>query len=92
MLWAALLPTDYLKDTVVEPEIPHKFWPPFLPFLPSFVRNFASKTGNSTFACFHADDGDADFDMRLKVDLDKLEPEFYTTGWGDRTSACRFSH
>ena len=29
---------------------------------------------------------DADFDLRLKIDLDKLEPDFYTTGWGDRTS------
>jgi hypothetical protein len=79
---------DYLKDNVVEPEIPHvNFGPPFPPFLPSFVRNFGKQDREfDSFACFHADDGDADFDMRLKVDLDKLEPEFYTTGWGDRTS------
>ncbi len=25
---------------------------------------------------------DADFDLRVKIDLDKLEPDFYTTGWG----------
>jgi len=43
----------------------------------------------ATFACYLQDDHDnldADFDVRLKIDLDKLEPDFYTTGWGDRTS------
>ncbi len=41
-----------------------------------------------TFACYLQDDHenlDADLDIRLKIDLDKLEPDFYTTGWGDRT-------
>src|SRR5262249_37365956 len=36
------------------------------------------------FTCY--DNSDADLDIRLKIDLDKLEPDFYTTGWGDRTS------
>jgi hypothetical protein len=48
-----------------------------------------------TFACFNPPHGilnehdgtkDGDFDLRLKIDLDKLEPDFYTTGWGNRSA------
>ena len=78
---------EYMDDNEVEPEIPHiNFGPEFAPQIPSF-RNFGKQDREfDSFACFHADDGDADFDLRLKVDLNKLEPEFYTTGWGDRAS------
>jgi hypothetical protein len=42
----------------------------------------------TTFACSNPDGKgcqDGDLDIRMKIDLDKLEPDFYTTGWGSRT-------
>jgi hypothetical protein len=82
------LTTDHLEytgDNGPESEIPHvNFGPEFSPPIPGF-RNFGKRGREfDDFACFFKDDGDADFDMRLKVNLDKLEPDFYTTGWGDR--------
>jgi hypothetical protein len=78
---------DYLDHNKVESEIPHiNCGPRFDPEIPNF-RNFSFQGREfEDFACFHASEGDADFDLRLKVDLNKLEPDFYTTGWGDRTS------
>ena len=69
----------------VDFQIPHiNYGPEFDPKIPSF-RNFGQQGREyDDFVCFHASDGDADFDMRLKVDLNKMEPDFYTTGWGDR--------
>ena len=75
----------YTDDELpVESEIPHVNYGPDseIPQYPDFgheARDF------KTFACYDGDNDDADFDMRLKVDLDKIEPDFYTTGWGDRT-------
>src|SRR5262249_22534496 len=66
-----------------ESEIPHVNYGPDsgIPDYPDFghlARDFKS------FACY--DIADADFDIRLKIDRDRLEPDFYTTGWGDRTA------
>jgi len=78
---------EYLNDNTVESEIPHiNYGPQFVPKIRSFLNFGKQDREFDSFACFHADDGDADFDLRLKVDLNKLEPDFYTTGWGDRTS------
>lgn len=38
----------------------------------------------NSFACYSERDGD--IDTNLKVDLDKLESDFYTTGWGNRST------
>jgi hypothetical protein len=35
---------------------------------------------------------DADFDLRLKIDLTKLEPDFDDTGWGDRDPGPEVFH
>jgi hypothetical protein len=68
-----------------EYEIPHiNYGPEFPTPVPAF-RNFGKREREfDSFDCYFTDDGDADFDLRLKVDLAKLEPDFYTTGWGDR--------
>jgi hypothetical protein len=79
---------DYTDDNEFESEIPHiNYGPNFNPTIPQF-QNFGQKGREfDDFDCSHSvDDDDADFDLRLKVDLNKLEPDFYTTGWGDRTS------
>ena len=79
---------DYTGDNEPESEIPHiNYGPNSNPKIGNF-QNFGQKGREfDDFACSHSvDDDDADFDLRLKVDLDKLEPDFYTTGWGDRTS------
>lgn len=70
----------------VESEAPHVNYgdTTIVPKYPDFgprARDF------QTFGCSDSSKvGDGDFDMRMKVDLNKLEPDFYTTGWGDRTS------
>jgi hypothetical protein len=73
-------------------QFPHvNYGAPFTsPSLPTYYKDFAHE-GRSfdEFACFNPDgdgDKDADFALRVRVDLDKLEPDFYTTGWGDRTT------
>ena len=76
---------DYIADNHgVESEIPHvNYDPPFDPPIPNFPNfGIIDRTYDEFFV---ANASDADFDMRLKVDLDRLEPEFYTTGWGGRT-------
>jgi hypothetical protein len=88
---------DYTNDNCVEFEVPHVNYGPADPKI--FQGSDKGQCGNpgplflnfgrrgreyDDFACFHASDGDADFDMRLQVDLKRLEPDFYTTGWGDR--------
>lgn len=90
---------EYLNDNCVELEVPHVNYGPAEPRIfqgtdkgqcgheGALFLNFGRQDREyDDFACFHASDGDGDFDMRLKVDLNKLEPDFYTTGWGDRTS------
>ena len=90
---------DYTNDNCLEFEIPHvNYGPDFSPVIfqgnfgqcgkpsPHFLNFGGRGREYDDFVCFHASDGDADFDMRLKVNLTKLEPDFYTTGWGDRTS------
>ena len=87
---------NYLADNLgVESEIPHvnygvNFSPP--------VR-FIDSDGNVSFTYLNfggldrtfdeflaeKDIGDCDMDVRLKVDQDKLEHDFYTTGWGNHT-------
>jgi hypothetical protein len=79
---------DYTDDNDLESEIPHiNYGPNSNPPIPHF-QNFGQKGREfDDFDCSHSvGDDDADFDLRLKVDLNKLEPDFYTTGWGDRTS------
>jgi hypothetical protein len=69
----------------VDPQIPHiNYGPDFDPKIPSFLNFGQQDREYDDFVCFHASDGDGDFDLRLKVDLNKMEPDFYTTGWGDR--------
>ena len=90
---------DYIADNhPVESEIPHvNYGTPYevnpipnpvctdclFAGIPSYL-NFGQEDRdvNSFFA--NAAEGDGDFDVRLKIDLNKLEPDFYTTGWGDR--------
>jgi hypothetical protein len=79
---------DYTGDNNPESEIPHiNYGPSSDPAIPHY-QNFGQKGREfDDFDCSHSvDDDDADFDLRLKVDVNKLEPDFYTTGWGDRTS------
>jgi hypothetical protein len=72
---------DYLNDNTVESEIPHiNYGPEFVPKTPSFLNFGKQDREFDSFTCFYAEDGDADFDLRLKVDLNKIEPDFYTTG------------
>ena len=90
VLYGRLINThlDYTDDNDLESEIPHiNYGPNFNPPIPHY-QNFGQKGREfDDFDCSHSvDDDDADFDLRLKVDLNKLEPDFYTTGWGDRTS------
>jgi hypothetical protein len=85
----------------VEAEAPHvNYGEDFSPPIPNggkdsdgkqiTYRNFGLEDRDlKTFACYQQDDHenlDADFDLRLKIDLNKLEPDFYTTGWGSRAS------
>ena len=84
---------DYLDGNNVEAEVPHvNYGADFSPPIPNgngTYQDFGHGDRDfTTFACSNPDgDGnkDADFDLRVKIDLDKLEPDFYTTGWGDRT-------
>ncbi len=79
---------DYISDEhEVESEIPHVNYDPA--FTPCPIPSFPNFGGiDRTFDEFlKANAGDADFDVRVKVDQDKLEPDFYTTGWGDRTTS-----
>ena len=90
VLYGRLITThlDYTDDNDLESEIPHiNYGPNFNPRFHTY-QNFGQKDREfDDFDCSHSvDDDDADFDLRLKVDLNKLEPDFYTTGWGDRTS------
>jgi hypothetical protein len=76
---------DYTKHYHVDSQIPHiNYGPEFNPKIPDFLNFGQQGREYDDFACFHASDGDADFDMRLKVDLNKIESDFYSTGWGDR--------
>ena len=57
--------------------------------IPDFLNFGQQGREYDDFACFHASDGDADFDMRLKVDLNKIESDFYSRpagviAWQDR--------
>jgi len=87
---------DYISDNhPVESEIPHVNYG--VHFSPDI--KFVDSDGNTSFTylnfggvdrTFHEffverDTGDGDFDVRLKVDQNKLEPDFYTTGWGNHT-------
>ena len=53
--------------------------------IPSFL-DFGQENRDSSSFFSNSSEGDGDFDVRLKIDMDRLEPDFYTTGWGDRTS------
>src|ERR1041385_6296463 len=78
---------DYTQDNKLDPQIPHiHYGPEFDPGIPNFLNFGQQDREYNDFICFHASNGDADFDLRLKVDLNKLDPDFYITGWGDRTS------
>jgi hypothetical protein len=78
---------DYTNDNNLDPQIPHvNYGPDFSSPIPAYVDFGKRNRDFDSFTCNQIDSEDADFDMRLKVDLDKLEPDFYTTGWGDRTS------
>jgi FIMAH domain-containing protein len=78
---------DYLNDNSVESEIPHvNYGPEFSPKIPSF-RNFADRDREFHSFVENNDDGDGDFDVRLKVDLNKLEPNFYDLGWENHLQA-----
>lgn len=88
---------EYMDDNPydVEAEVPHvnygaDFSPTPIPNGTGTYQDFGHEDRDfTTFACSNPDgegDKDADFDIRLKIDLDKLEPDFYTTGWGSRTS------
>jgi hypothetical protein len=71
------------KDQTVESLLPNIGYGPFISGIP--YRDFSQPARDfTTFTCYT--DTDADLDMNLNVDTDKLEPDFYTTGWGDRTS------
>jgi hypothetical protein len=92
---------EYMHDNPydVEAEAPHvNYGVDFSPPIPNGVPNddcpgtyLDFGHGDRDFTTFARsnEDGkgcqDADLDIRLKIDLDKLEPDFYTTGWGDRT-------
>ena len=81
---------DYLSEgLVVESEIPHVNYGVNFPTpIKAFGFTYLDFGGlDRTLHEFFVDEGtgDADFDVRLKVDQNKLEPDFYTTGWGDRT-------
>jgi hypothetical protein len=86
---------DYLANNRLELEAPHVNYG--VDFNPKILNGMDSDGNDITylnfgladrdfpaFTCY--DNSDADLDIRLKIDLDKLEPDFYTTGWGDRTS------
>lgn len=74
-------------DSGTKSQAPHVNYGPYTA-IPEF-RDFGGMNRDfETFACSNTDnkgDKDGDFDLRLKIDLNKLEPDFYTTGWGDRT-------
>lgn len=53
--------------------------------IPSFL-DFGQENRDPSSFYANSAEGDGDFDVRLKIDLNKLEPDFYTMGWGDRTS------
>src|SRR5437870_2331870 len=78
---------DYLHDNSVESEVPHvNFGPEFSCQIPSF-RDFGHRDREFHSFVTNYADGDGDFDMRLKVDLNKLEPNFYDIGWENHQSA-----
>ena len=88
---------EYMDDNPydVETEVPHvnygvNFTPTPIPNGNGTYEDFGHEDRDFTrFACFNPDgegNKDGDFDIRLKIDLDKLEPDFFTTGWGSRTS------
>ena len=91
---------EYMHDNPydVEAEVPHvnygkDFSPPIQNGVPNDCPGTYLDFGHgdrdfTTFACSNRDGKgcqDADLDIRLKIDLAKLEPDFYTTGWGSRT-------
>jgi hypothetical protein len=84
VLYGRLITT---KPDDADKQAPHvDYGPEFDPQIPHF-RNFGQQRREyDDFMCFHTSDGDADFDLRLKVDLNKMEPDFNTTGWGNHPS------
>ena len=78
---------EYLSGNPVESEVPHvNYGPEFSPQIPSF-RDFGHRDREFHSFVSNNADGDGDFDMRLKVDLNKLEPNFYDVGWENHQSA-----
>lgn len=51
--------------------------------IPGFL-DFGHENRDPSSFYANSAEGDGDFDVRLKIDLNKLEPNFYTNGWGDR--------
>jgi SdrD B-like domain len=71
------------RDQSIEETLPHIGYGPVITGIP--YNDFSQPARDfTTFTCYDA--SDADIDMNLNVDTDKLEPDFYTTGWGNRTS------
>ncbi len=78
---------DYLNDNTVESEPPHvNYGPEFSPSIPAY-RDFGHRDREFHSFVTNSDDGDGDFDIRLKVDLNKLETNFYDLGWENHASA-----
>src|SRR5262249_53065676 len=63
---------DYTNDNMLEHEIPHiNYGPPFRLEIPAFP-NFGLRDRSFDTFCAPVDDGDGDFDLRLKVDMNRL--------------------
>lgn len=78
---------DYLNDNTVESEVPHvNYGPQFPTPIPSY-RDFGHRDREFHSFVTNNSDGDGDFDVRLKVDLNKLETNFYDLGWENHESA-----
>jgi hypothetical protein len=83
---------EYLNGNSTESEIPHvnygpEYSPTPSPTPISGMRDFGHRDRQFSSFVINKADGDGDFDMRLKVDLNKLETNFYSVGWENHESA-----
>lgn len=76
---------NFIDDANMQP--PHvNYGPDYHPVIAGF-RNFGGVARDVQEFC-RANDAnlDGDFDFRVKIDLRRMEPDFFATGWGDRSN------
>jgi hypothetical protein len=70
----------------LEDSLPHIGYGPDTWGIPGYPDFSQPARDFTTFTCWSSNGEDGDIDMNLNVDTSQMEPDFYTTGWGNRDS------